>query len=172
MSARLNSALHNPIQEQEVRAAVESVFPFSLLAQFLTSPSSEKELQLNELPYIVSGICLFNKCTGASGAGASVAALQEHATDPDQTLERCVEQLKSVRHRLILYSGPVFHQSCLVTTFSAIALVHVGPPAHSCTSAIFLAEPPAFVNFGVAVDEDKMMLQLMYLPFDRQESCR
>lgn len=105
MSARLESALHNPVQEQEVRAAVESVFPFSSLAQFLTLPSAEKQLQLNELPCIVAGICLFNKSTGVSEAGACVAALHEHATDPTDTLKECLEQLQHVRHNLLCYSS-------------------------------------------------------------------
>lgn len=105
VSVRLDSALHDARHEQEVRAAVESVFPFSQLAQFLTLPPAEKELQLKELPYIVAGICLFNKSSGVTEAGACLAALQQHALDPDNTIQAVLKLMNFVRQKLMQYSG-------------------------------------------------------------------
>lgn len=107
MGAQMDSALHDAVWQQEIRAALESVFPFSLLAQFLTAPRSEKELQLNELPYIVAGICLFNQSTGAAQAGACTEALQQHATNPQNTLQECLDMLESVRRTLLCCPGVV-----------------------------------------------------------------
>lgn len=80
MAACMDAALSDAAAEAEVRAAVESVFPFSMLAQFLTLSEKDREQQLNELPYIVLGICVYNQGTG-HGAGAPLPVRFESAPD-------------------------------------------------------------------------------------------
>jgi hypothetical protein len=71
MAACMDAALSDAAAEVEVRAAVDSVFPFSMLAQFLTLSEKDREQQLNELPYIVLGICVYNHVKG-HGTGAAL----------------------------------------------------------------------------------------------------
>ncbi|XP_070589280.1 cilia- and flagella-associated protein 206 isoform X4 [Erythrolamprus reginae] len=51
------------------RAALQSVFPQTELAAFLSLTKKEKEQQLKELTMIVTGIRLFNKDSGKGGEG-------------------------------------------------------------------------------------------------------
>lgn len=87
MAACMDAGLSDAAAEAEVRAAVDSVFPFSMLAQFLTLSEKDREQQLNELPYIVLGICVYNH---ASGSGAGAALPLRFASLPDGGL-RIVE---------------------------------------------------------------------------------
>lgn len=48
-------------------AALESVFPNSELAAFISLPRQEKDAQLNGLTNLVTGIRLFNKHLGKGG---------------------------------------------------------------------------------------------------------
>jgi hypothetical protein len=106
MAGRIDTALHDPKEEQEVRAAMESVFPFSMLAQFLTLPRSDKEMQLCELPYIVMGICLFNQATGASEGKALTAALDSSlGLDTVVLLKNCQDHIDAITRILHGYTG-------------------------------------------------------------------
>lgn len=55
------------LARQEVRAAMESVFPLSTLARYLTLSEQEKSAQVEELARITLGICLFNHAQGRGG---------------------------------------------------------------------------------------------------------
>ena len=44
-----------------MRAAVESVFPLSSLARFLTLDQGDRLQQIEELARITLGICLYNR---------------------------------------------------------------------------------------------------------------
>ncbi|GAX72985.1 hypothetical protein CEUSTIGMA_g437.t1 [Chlamydomonas eustigma] len=63
----LDRALSDEFAGEEVRAAVESVFPLSSLARFLTLEEAERLQQIEELSRITLGICLFNRHTGKGG---------------------------------------------------------------------------------------------------------
>ena len=76
MAGCMDSALHDDTREAEVRAAVESVFPFSAVAQFLTLAVKERETQLATLPYVVLGICLYNQMRGVTEPGVLTEALE------------------------------------------------------------------------------------------------
>mmetsp|Transcript_15175 Transcript_15175/g.39232 ORF Transcript_15175/g.39232 Transcript_15175/m.39232 type:complete len:636 (-) Transcript_15175:115-2022(-) len=52
----------------EVRAAMESVFPVSMLSRFLTLELEEKQTQMEELANIVLGIIMYNREQGIGGA--------------------------------------------------------------------------------------------------------
>lgn len=52
-----------------VAAALQSVFPQSELATFMSLTKADKEQQLSELTMIVSGIRLFNKDCRKGGEG-------------------------------------------------------------------------------------------------------
>lgn len=111
MAGRIESALHESKEEQEVRAAMESVFPFSMLAQFITLPRSDKEMQLCELPYIVMGICLFNQATGASEGRALTTALESSLNlDTSTLLKSCEDHVQSITHTLHAYTGINLHR--------------------------------------------------------------
>jgi hypothetical protein len=106
MAGHIESALHNPTEEQEVRAAMESVFPFSMLAQFLSLPRSDKEMQLCELPYIVMGICLFNQATGSSEGKALTTALESSLNlDNSALLKSCEGYIHTITRYLHCYTG-------------------------------------------------------------------
>ncbi len=60
--AGLDRALVDEAAAEEVRAAVESVFPLSSLARFLTLEADERLQQIEELARITLGICLYNRC--------------------------------------------------------------------------------------------------------------
>ena len=108
MAGHIDSALHDPTEEQEVRAAMESVFPFSMLAQFLTLPRSDKEMQLCELPYIVMGICLFNQATGSSEGKALTTALESSlSVDTSALLRSCEDHIHTTTRVLHCYTGTV-----------------------------------------------------------------
>lgn len=113
MAGRIESALHDPAEEQEVRAAMESVFPFSMLAQFLTLPRSDKEMQLCELPYIVMGICLFNQATGSSEGKALTTALESSVTgDMSALLKSCEDHIHTITRMLHCYTGAQTKSAC------------------------------------------------------------
>ncbi|KAH0622132.1 hypothetical protein JD844_024157 [Phrynosoma platyrhinos] len=68
----LRSGLGSPTDIKVIReatAALQSVFPQSELAAFLSLSKKEKEQQLKELTMIVTGIRLFNKDCGKGGEG-------------------------------------------------------------------------------------------------------
>ena len=50
-------------------AALQSVFPQTELGAFMSLTKRDKERQLNELTYIVTGIRLFNRECGKGGEG-------------------------------------------------------------------------------------------------------
>lgn len=50
-------------------AALQSVFPQTELGTFMALSKEEKESQLKELTYIVTGIRLFNRDCGKGGEG-------------------------------------------------------------------------------------------------------
>ena len=52
------------LASEEVKAALESVFPLSTLVRFLTLPEEEKLQQIGELSRIVLGILLYNQSIG------------------------------------------------------------------------------------------------------------
>lgn len=68
----LRSGLGSPTDIKVIReatAALQSVFPQTELAAFLSHTKKEKERQLKELTMIVTGIRLFNKDCGKGGEG-------------------------------------------------------------------------------------------------------
>ncbi|XP_053143263.1 cilia- and flagella-associated protein 206 isoform X2 [Hemicordylus capensis] len=68
----LRSGLGSPTDVKVIReatAALQSVFPQTELAAFLSLGKKEKERQLKELTMIVTGIRLFNKDCGKGGEG-------------------------------------------------------------------------------------------------------
>ncbi|XP_013923876.1 PREDICTED: UPF0704 protein C6orf165 homolog [Thamnophis sirtalis] len=68
----LRSGLGSPTDIKVIReatAALQSVFPQTELAAFLSLSKKEKEQQLKELTMIVTGIRLFNKDNGKGGEG-------------------------------------------------------------------------------------------------------
>uniref|UniRef100_A0A8C6X8T0 Cilia- and flagella-associated protein 206 n=1 Tax=Naja naja TaxID=35670 RepID=A0A8C6X8T0_NAJNA len=68
----LRSGLGSPTDIKVIReatAALQSVFPQTELAAFLSLSKKEKEQQLKELTMIVTGIRLFNKDCGKGGEG-------------------------------------------------------------------------------------------------------
>ncbi|KAM6459023.1 cilia- and flagella-associated protein 206 isoform 1-T2 [Liasis olivaceus] len=68
----LRSGLGSPTDVKVIReatAALQSVFPQTELAAFLSLNKKEKERQLKELTMIVTGIRLFNKDCGKGGEG-------------------------------------------------------------------------------------------------------
>jgi hypothetical protein len=105
MAGRMEDALHDALQELEVRAAVESVFPFSMLAQFLTLAAADRELQLNELPYIAVGICYYNQVYGVS-QGPTLSAVLQGCEDRSLSLaKQCSECISQISRTLQKYSG-------------------------------------------------------------------
>ncbi|XP_070589278.1 cilia- and flagella-associated protein 206 isoform X3 [Erythrolamprus reginae] len=68
----LRSGIGSPTDIKVIRegtAALQSVFPQTELAAFLSLTKKEKEQQLKELTMIVTGIRLFNKDSGKGGEG-------------------------------------------------------------------------------------------------------
>ena len=65
--AGLDRALVDETAAEEVKAAVESVFPLSSIARFLTLDEGERLRQIEELARITLGICLFNRRAGKGG---------------------------------------------------------------------------------------------------------
>lgn len=61
VQSRLDRALSDEPAAEEVRAAVDSVFPLSSLARFLTLGEEERLNQISELARITLGICLYNR---------------------------------------------------------------------------------------------------------------
>jgi hypothetical protein len=114
MAGRLDAALADPAAEQEVRAALESVFPFSMLAQFITLPRKDRELQLSELPDVVLGICLYNQARGLTAGTVLSAALLQSPQDMAAQHARCVAEADAARAALQGYTGalPVMCLSC------------------------------------------------------------
>ena len=63
-------SLHKPDYTYIVyAAALQSVFPQTELGTFMALGKEEKESQLKELTYIVTGIRLFNRDCGKGGEG-------------------------------------------------------------------------------------------------------
>lgn len=69
----MDRAMSEVAAADEVRAAMESVFPLSTLARFLTLPESERLDQVEELARITLGICLYNRAIGRGGYALSEA---------------------------------------------------------------------------------------------------
>ncbi len=61
-----------------MRAAVESVFPLSSVARFLTLDEGDRQRQIDELARITLGICLYNRHAGKGGGRALPPATQAH----------------------------------------------------------------------------------------------
>jgi len=66
-AAGMEHAMRHGPAHDEVRAALESVFPVSMLSRFLTLEQDEKEAQMEELVHIVLGIVLYNSEQGIGG---------------------------------------------------------------------------------------------------------
>lgn len=114
MAGRMDEALTEPATEQEVRAAIESVFPFSMLAQFLTLPNKDKELQLSELPYVVLGICLYNQAKGSIKGKALHSALLQSTADVTALHARCTAELQALHVMLHGYCGDSSSYCCMI----------------------------------------------------------
>ncbi|XP_060762323.1 cilia- and flagella-associated protein 206-like [Neoarius graeffei] len=78
---------------QEATAALQSVFPPSELAAFMSLLRRDKEQQLNELTMIVTGIRLFNKDSGKGGESIEdlLAVLNEALPAASTDIERELE---------------------------------------------------------------------------------
>ncbi|KAG2482843.1 hypothetical protein HYH03_018280 [Edaphochlamys debaryana] len=74
VEAGMDLAVQDPAANAEVRAALESVFPVSAVARFLTLPEEERLGQLSELARITTGICLYNRSLGVGGSALPAAA--------------------------------------------------------------------------------------------------
>eukprot|EP00201_Polytomella_parva_P021938 CAMPEP_0175046112 /NCGR_PEP_ID=MMETSP0052_2-20121109/4839_1 /TAXON_ID=51329 ORGANISM="Polytomella parva, Strain SAG 63-3" /NCGR_SAMPLE_ID=MMETSP0052_2 /ASSEMBLY_ACC=CAM_ASM_000194 /LENGTH=528 /DNA_ID=CAMNT_0016309801 /DNA_START=13 /DNA_END=1595 /DNA_ORIENTATION=- len=68
-ASSMETALVNDAAASEVRAAMESVFPMSSVARFVTLSSEERIAQMEELARIVTGICIYNRATKGGGFG-------------------------------------------------------------------------------------------------------
>ena len=104
MAGCLEAALSDITAEQEVRAALESVFPFSMLAQFITLPAEDKKQQLRELPLIVLGICLYNQAQGLIRGRVLNAMLAHSPADMAAQQAQCVAQADVARVMLQGYT--------------------------------------------------------------------
>ncbi|XP_026786872.3 cilia- and flagella-associated protein 206 [Pangasianodon hypophthalmus] len=78
---------------QEATAALQSVFPQSELAAFMSLLRRDKEQQLNELTMIITGIRLFNKDSGKGGESVEdlPAVLNEALPAASADIERELE---------------------------------------------------------------------------------
>lgn len=77
-AARTSPSLGSSLQLTSlVAAALQSVLPASELGVFMALPKKDKELQLNELAMLVTGIRLFNR---AGGRGQEEADLSQLGT--------------------------------------------------------------------------------------------
>ncbi|GLI70957.1 hypothetical protein VaNZ11_016056 [Volvox africanus] len=74
VEAGMELAVQDPDANAEVRAALESVFPVSAVARFLTLSEEERLAQLSELARITTGICLYNRSLGQGGSALPAAA--------------------------------------------------------------------------------------------------
>jgi hypothetical protein len=101
----MDCALSDPLAEQEVRAAVESVFSFAMLAQFLSLPKADRELQLSELPYIALGICWYNQAVGSAEGRAVTAALGPSASLLPALHTQCRTEVDAINVALRSQSG-------------------------------------------------------------------
>ena len=108
MAGRLDAALSDAAAEQEVRAALESVFPFSMLGQFVTASRSDKEAQLQELPNIVLGICLYNQARGLIAGHVLSAALLQSPSDLSTQHARCLAELDAATASLKTFAGALW----------------------------------------------------------------
>lgn len=63
----LERGMTDELAKQEVRAAMESVFPLSTLARYLTLTEEEKGQQVEELARVTLGICIFNSSLSRGG---------------------------------------------------------------------------------------------------------
>ncbi|KAJ3329679.1 hypothetical protein HDU76_007401 [Blyttiomyces sp. JEL0837] len=82
----MRSHVGNPTDMRVVReatAALESVFPQSELASFISLSRGEKEAQLNGLTQLVTGIRLFNKQLGKGGDTVDDSELHALSTELD-----------------------------------------------------------------------------------------
>ncbi|XP_075869127.1 cilia- and flagella-associated protein 206 [Nelusetta ayraudi] len=74
----LRSSMGSPTDAgavQEATAALQSVLPASELGAFMALPKKDKELQLNELAMLVTGIRLFNRAGGRGQEEADLSQL-------------------------------------------------------------------------------------------------
>ncbi|KAG7331827.1 hypothetical protein KOW79_005796 [Hemibagrus wyckioides] len=89
---------------QEATAALQSVFPPSELAAFMSLLRRDKELQLNELTTIVTGIRLFNKDSGKGGESIEdlLAILNEALPAASAEIDR---ELEGTQHLAWRYTA-------------------------------------------------------------------
>lgn len=99
-------ALRDAAAEQEIRAVVDSVFPFAMLAQFITLAPEERQLQLRELPLVTLGIYMYNRAKGLAAAAPLQAALDAHAADGPALQRAIADELGAKAAVLHAYSGP------------------------------------------------------------------
>ncbi|XP_061479269.1 cilia- and flagella-associated protein 206 [Rhineura floridana] len=100
----LRSGLGSPTDIKVIReatAALQSVFPQTELAAFLTLTKKEKERQLKELTMIVTGIRLFNKECGKGGEGIDdlPAILNEAIPAASHHIDIELQASKELAHR-------------------------------------------------------------------------
>lgn len=61
-------ATADDVAKEEVRVAMESVFPLSTLVRFTTLPGEERQQQVESLARVTTGICLYNQTLGRGGS--------------------------------------------------------------------------------------------------------
>ncbi|NXC38864.1 CF206 protein, partial [Penelope pileata] len=100
----LSSGLGSPTDIEvvrEVAAALQSIFPQTALATFLSLSKKDKEQQLKNLTMLVTGIRLYNKECGKGGNGIDdlPAILQEAIPSATQSVEDHLSACHVLAHR-------------------------------------------------------------------------
>eukprot|EP00798_Chlamydomonas_sp_ICE-L_P022971 gene22971-30160_t len=96
----MDRALNDTAAGDEVRAAMESVFPLSTLARFVSLPENERLAQVEELARITLGICLYNRAIGKGGHALPAATYvylpqaRRLLRDIQRHIESCAKDLK------------------------------------------------------------------------------
>ncbi|NXT67503.1 CF206 protein, partial [Chaetops frenatus] len=99
----LRSGLGSPTNIEAVRevtAALQSVFPQTEMATFISLSKKDKEQQLKDLAMLVTGIRLYNKkCQkGGSGIDDLPDILNEAIPSTTQTLDECLNSCQLLAH--------------------------------------------------------------------------
>jgi hypothetical protein len=127
MAGCMECALSDPHAEKEVRAAVESVFSFSMLAHFLSLPKADRELQLSELPYIALGICWYDHAVGEAEGRAITAALGSSAAQLPPLHAQCRTHVEAINAALQSQSGMALQTSALCLSIGYLCNGFVKP---------------------------------------------
>ncbi|KAG2452258.1 hypothetical protein HYH02_003282 [Chlamydomonas schloesseri] len=107
VEAGLDLAVSDPTANAELRAALESVFPVSAVARFVTLSEGERLTQLAELARICTGICLYNRSCGAGGSAlpASAASYLPQAQRLLRDISRCCVEVNEQLAQLQVMLG-------------------------------------------------------------------